>query len=124
TLAQGNLLAAWLAWSEGPFLKRLARHWVVIASLYCVWAIGVVLAALPKEVQMICLTIALAVPLVSVAAQFPLWIARQWFGWRITRAGSEDELVQERPLTIRGLMLATLVGAVAFTLGRVVPRRH
>src|SRR5262245_15059190 len=31
-LAQGNLLAAWLAWSEGPFFRRLATHWKIAAS--------------------------------------------------------------------------------------------
>src|SRR4029079_3750047 len=33
-LAQGNLLAAWLAWSEGRFLRRLATHWKIAAGLF------------------------------------------------------------------------------------------
>src|SRR5438128_1243400 len=28
-IAQGNLLAAWLVWSPGPFLRRLAIHWSI-----------------------------------------------------------------------------------------------
>src|SRR3954471_2446494 len=40
-IAQGNLLAAWLVWSPGPFLRRLAIHWVIAISLYLVWRVGV-----------------------------------------------------------------------------------
>jgi len=39
-LAQGNLLAAWLAWSEGSFLHRLATHWKIVVGLYSIWAVG------------------------------------------------------------------------------------
>ena len=55
-------------------------------------------------------TVALGVPLVSLAAQFPLWVTRQLFGWRLVR---EEHPTQLSPfpttqrLTIRDLMLAT-----------------
>ena len=39
-LAQGCLLAAWVAWGNGPFGRRLAAHWIVAASLYAVWLVG------------------------------------------------------------------------------------
>src|SRR5689334_2020212 len=120
-LGQGNVLAAWLAWSEGPFLRRLARHWIAAVLLYGAGAIGVTIAALPHEARVACVMIGLAVPLVSLAAQFPLWVTRQWFGWRITHAMSEGEMTQEQPLTIRGLMLATLLVGVAVALARVAP---
>src|SRR4029453_2540951 len=63
-------------------------------------------------------TVALGVPLVSIAAQFPLWVARQWFGWRLVREQAEGA---EPPLAIRDLMLATLVVAVSLALARLAP---
>jgi hypothetical protein len=118
-LAQGNLLAAWLAWSEGPFLRRLARHWIIAAGLYSVWLVGLLLAG-DHEIWHIALTVALGVPLVSIAAQFPLWVARQWFGWRLVREPA-DSAPGEPPLAIRDLMLATLVVAASLALARVAP---
>ena len=118
-LAQGNLLAAWLAWSEGPFLIRLTRHWAIAAVLYLVWVAGFSLAGV-NQFAVFGLSVGLFVPLVSLAAQTPLWIAWQSFGWRLIRrervpAGSRS------PLTIRRLMTATLVAAATFGLARLAP---
>ena len=120
-LAQGNLLAAWLAWSEGPFLRRLARHWMIAAGLYLIWLLGFGLAlAGGRMPPILAATVALGVPLVSIAAQFPLWVARQWFGWRLVR-GAAAAAVPEPPLAIRDLMVATLVVAASLALARVAP---
>jgi hypothetical protein len=97
------------------------RHWIVAAALFCVWAVGVALASPPNESRMAWLTIGFAVPVVSMGAQLPPWIARQWIGWRITQAEFDEEMPSERPLTIRGLMLATLLVAVTFAIARLVP---
>jgi hypothetical protein len=118
-LAQGNSLAAWLAWSEGPFLRRLATHWKIAAGLYLVWLFGLTFAGAHVPLQ-IAGTVALGVPLVSIAAQFPLWLARQWLGWRLVR-GAADAAPPEPPLAIRDLMLATLVVAVSLALARLAP---
>ena len=121
-LAQGNLLAAWLAWSDGPFLRRLATHWKIAASLYLIWLVGFGLArGGNREAPHIAATVALGVPLVSLAAQFPLWVAREWFGWRLVREQEEADHSGEPPLAIRDLMLATLVVAVSLALARLTP---
>jgi hypothetical protein len=134
-LAQGCLLAAWLAWGDGPFLRRLAAHWIVAASLYAVWLMGFGVAnalfgSIPPQIAA---TVALGVPLVSLAAQFPLWVTRQLFGWRLVREqadeGQSSELPKTPPsqppkterLSIRDLMLATVVVAVTFALARLAP---
>jgi len=122
-LAQGNLLAAWLAWGDEPFLRRLLTHWKIAAGLYLVWLVGFGLVALtnnrlPPQIAAI---VALGVPLVSIAAQFPLWVARQWFGWRLVREQAEAAHPSEPPLAIRDLMLATLIVAVALALARLAP---
>jgi hypothetical protein len=122
-LAQGNLLAAWLAWGDGPFLRRLLTHWKIAAGLYLIWLVGFGLA-LSRDAQvppLIAAIVALGVPLVSIAAQFPLWVARQWFGWRLVREQAEAAHPSEPPLAIRDLMLATLVVAVALALARLAP---
>jgi hypothetical protein len=120
-IAQGNLLAAWLAWGGGPFLRRLLTHWKIAAGLYLVWLVGfalVVLAGNPVPPGLAA-TVALGVPLISLGAQFPLWVARQWRGWRLVREHAEGTLPSEPPLSIRDLMVATVVVAVALALARL-----
>lgn len=126
-LAQGCLLAAWVAWGDGPFLRRLETHWKVAACLYAIWLVGFGLAVarsgrIPLQIAA---TVALGVPLVSLAAQFPLWVTRQLFGWHLVREEA-DALQHSQPpksqrLTIRDLMLATLVVAVTLALARLAP---
>ncbi|HZL89666.1 MAG TPA: hypothetical protein VFB96_14980 [Pirellulaceae bacterium] len=122
-LAQGNLLAAWLAWGDEPFLRRLLTHWKIAAGLYLVWLVGFGLVALTNNrlPPQIAAVVALGVPLVSLAAQFPLWLARQIFGWRLVREQAEAAPPSEPPLAIRDLMLATLIVAVALALARLAP---
>ena len=121
-LAQGNLLAAWLAWSSGPFLRRLARHWSIAFGLYLIWLVGFGLATGgDREAPAVAAAVALGVPLVSLAAQLPLWIARQWFGWRLVRDGAGGPPTIEPRLSIRDLMIATLVVATALALVRLAP---
>jgi len=120
TLAQGCLLAAWLAWSCQPFWKRLAGHWIVAAILYLVWLAGLMLTDQTNEAARVAVTVGLAVPLISVAAQLPLWIARHLFGWRLVRNGGEDGADREA-LSIRDLMTATVVVALALALVRAAP---
>jgi hypothetical protein len=121
TLGQGNLLAAWLAWSEGPFLRRLMQHWIAALLLYFAWAMGVWIAGPPAWVTLTCVSVGLAVPLISLAAQLPLWVTRVWLGWRIVRTSEKDGVGSEEPMTIRGLMGTTLLVALALTLARMVP---
>ena len=142
-LAQGCLLAAWVAWGDGPFLRRLEAHWSVAACLYLVWLVGFGLAvALSGRIPpKIAATVALGVPLVSLAAQFPLWVTRQLFGWHLVREEADLAKNSQLPktprsppskterspppkterLTIRDLMLATLVVAVTLALARLAP---
>jgi hypothetical protein len=116
-LAQGNLLAAWLAWCEGPFFTRLTRHWIVAAILYLVWAAGLALSQFGQFAEASSV-VGLTVPLVSIAAQTPLWIARQTFGWRLIR-GEEKNDTSPAPLSIRDLMTATVLVALSLALARL-----
>jgi hypothetical protein len=121
-LAQGNLLAAWLAWSELPFGQRLTWHWIVAALLYLVWAAGLAISATvaPVNFAEVSSIIGLSVPLVSIAAQTPLWIVRQIFGWRLIHGDAKDD-TRPAPLSIRHLMWATVLVALALALARLAP---
>ena len=41
-LAEGFVLAAWLVWGGGSFLKRLAIHWIAVIVLGLVWLLGAI----------------------------------------------------------------------------------
>jgi hypothetical protein len=121
-LAQGNLLAAWLAWGDVPFLRRLWTHWIIAIGLYLVWLVGMGLAVGDDpDTPDVAATVALGVPLISLAAQLPLWLVRYLLGWRLVRETAEAVPPSEPPLSIRDLMLATLVVAAALALARLAP---
>jgi hypothetical protein len=118
-LAQGCLLAAWLAWSDQPFWRRLRRHWIVAAILYLVWAAGLAVSR-PGEFASASAFIGLSAPLVSFAAQVPLWIARLTFGWRLIRGDRKNDAGLAR-LSIRDFMKATALIALTLALARLAP---
>lgn len=118
-LAQGCLLAAWLALGDQPFWQRLTRHWIVAAILYLVWAAGLAVGQ-NSQLAVVGIMVGLSVPLVSIGAQMPLWFARQAFGWRLIR-GEEKNDAGPAPLAIRDLMMATVLVALALALARLAP---
>jgi hypothetical protein len=133
-LAQGCLLAAWLAWGDQPYWQRALRHWIVAAILYLVWVaglwVGVRALGQPNQFRPLSLMVGLSVPLMSIAAQLPLWIARQIFGWRLTRCehvpgemktSEENDGKHHTRLSIRDLMTATVMVALALALARWAP---
>jgi hypothetical protein len=123
TLAQGSLLAAWLVLSESPFSRRLLWHWVIAGSLCCIWLVGLALAAPRQNFCEVGFTVALTVPLVSLGAQLPFWFVRLLFGWRLVRitAPLNTAPSAEQPLSIRDLLLATLIVGVSFAVARLSP---
>lgn len=118
-LAQGCLLAAWMAWSVRPFWQRFTRHWIVASILYLVWVAGLAVRH-PNEFPRVSSFVGLSFPLVSIAAQTPLWIVRQMFGWRLVRGGPSN-VADPAPLSIRDLMVATVMIALAMALARLAP---
>jgi hypothetical protein len=120
-LAQGCLLAAWLAWGDEPFGRRLIQHWCIAGVLCAVWLGGVFASVGQDDFTLVAFTIAMTVPLISVAAQLPLWLVRQSFGWRLVRASGDDDLQRDTHWSIRDLFLATLIVAVALGIARQSP---
>lgn len=127
-LAQGSLLAAWLAWGDGPFSRRLRWHWIIAGVLCSVWLLGLMLSSPPHKFREVGFTVALTVPVVSLGAQLPMWIARLLFGWRLVRAIAPSSAAiegvvtpAEQPLSIRDLLVATLIVAASFAVARLSP---
>jgi len=120
-LAHGCLLAAWLAWGDLPFGRRLLQHWIVAGVLCVVWLVGLVTSVRGRETPQVAFTVAMTVPIISLAAQLPLWIARQLFGWRLVRITGNQSPGRDSPWTIRDLLSATLIVAVSFAIARVSP---
>ena len=50
----------------------------------------------PSQFAEVSTMVGLSVPLMSIAAQLPLWIARQMFGWRLIRGEENDGTAARR----------------------------
>ena len=114
-VAQGGVLTVLLAWGPGPFLMRLALHWCLAFGAFTVWLIGLGIAEGPRDLSDATWIVGPALPLISLAAQAPLWIARQWCGWRLVNRETPS-----RPLLIRDLMVAMLLAGVSLSAARCV----
>lgn len=125
--AQLGALTLWLVFGSGPFLLRLAVHWGVAAGLFAAWALGCAAALADgpaRELPMILTAVACALPVVSLAAQLPLWPLRTHLGWRVelpADAASGSGAGGPKPLTIRDILLGTVVTALAVAALRVYP---
>jgi len=125
-LGEVGVLTLWLVWGPGSFLRRLVVHWLAGLGLFLALAIGFVIASAggpPAEAIFEVLGTALcSLPLISLAAQLPLWPLRTYFGWRIEPAISDQPDDVPQPLAIRDLLLATVVTAVSLACLRLTPR--
>jgi hypothetical protein len=116
--AEGFVLAAWLVFGAGSFFKRLWIHWAGVAWLALAWLLGAILDdGLSGDVRDALENVPFVLPLLSVAIQLPLWVARYYFGWRLVD-GCGDQ-APEKPLGIRDLLVATAIVAVSLALIRL-----
>jgi hypothetical protein len=124
--AQLGALTLWLVFGSGPFLLRLAVHWGVTIGLFAAWALGCAAALADgpgRELPMMLTAIGCGLPVVSLAAQLPLWPLRTHLGWRVelpADAGG-SRVDGGEPLTIRDILLGTVVTALAVAALRVYP---
>ena len=137
--AQVGALTLWLVWGPGSFLRRLAVHWLAALALFAAWALGIAVAiggdGPARELPTIWGAVCCALPLVSLAAQLPLWPLRTHLGWRVERcideASPDPRLgrslalpcppdATRQPLAIRDILTGTVVTAVALAGIRAV----
>ena len=124
--AEVALATIWLVWGPGSFLRRLVVHWSVGFGLYFAWAFGFALAFSSEmaagEVPKAWGTVLCSLPIVSLAAQLPLWPLRTHFGWRIELPPRDAPLEPAQSLSIRDIILGTVVTSVSLAALRLMPQ--
>jgi hypothetical protein len=129
-----GLLAAWITWGPPALQWRLLLSWGVALTWLVAWLIGAETSGSWLDWDDVQFAL-LSLPLFGLAIQLPLWVLRAIWGWRLVKAAGEragtpepalsDEPIlthregREPPLTIRKLMLATVIVAVSFAAARV-----
>jgi hypothetical protein len=117
--AQAAALSVWLAWGPQPFWQRLWVHWSIAAFALVAWLFGLVLAEEWDDVDGLEKVLPMAL-LFGLTVQLPLWVVRGIWGWRLTleqeaASGADDKL------TIRDLMVGTVIVAVSLAVARTSP---
>lgn len=122
--AQGALHAVWCVFAPVNSPKRFAVAAVAALLWSGAWAVGFFAVVhhhvyIDDEIWRIALAVVLCLPLIVIAIQAPLWLARIWFRWRVRhdRAGSDED--STAPLRIRHIMIGTAVVGLALGLVRV-----
>lgn len=118
-ISQFALLTLWLVWSEGPFVKRLAIHWMCVIALWIGWALGALTIKEPEILEILQVT-ACSLPLIMLAIQLPFWPLRIYFGWRIEHKGFSD-FIPLTKLSIRDMVMGTIVTSLSLAALRLVP---
>lgn len=124
--AQVALIAVWIPLAPGTLVSRVASGTAVALILFGMFLLGASLSVQVGDIgdrtgflhfiySCVC-----GFPLISLAAQAPLWIVRVGLRWHLTLPGKKRETPTERPLAIRDLFTATAAVAVVFALARLV----
>ena len=124
-LGEVGSLTLWLVFGPGELALRLLVHWTVAFCLFLALGVGFVVAAadgggFPGEAlgAAVC-----SLPMISLAAQLPLWPLRTHFGWRVERRAASADENGSQALSIRDLFFGTVVTAVSLACLRLTPHR-
>ena len=122
--AEGGLHAIWCVLAPVRFAKRLAIGVGVGLVLYGAWALGHAASiagrgSLHDRYWGYVLTGLLCLPLLSIAIQSPLWLARIWLGWRVGHRANPFRGSEVEAFRIRHLLGATAVVALALSAVRL-----
>ncbi len=126
-VAQIGLLNLGLVFISEPFEKRLAMAWCVALVCYLCWLLGYCHVQtqgtrVSVHWEQVVVTVACLSPLIALATQFPLWVARLVLGWRLVRARPQDEPAPaETKLSILNLLTTTAVVAISVAAARAIP---
>lgn len=106
----------WTVWSKRPLWQRVLIGTLVLEALWACFVLGIAMSEPgPPDGEAIRLT-ACSMPLVTLCVAAPLWALRIYAQWQIVPSGG---LPLDQPLSIRGILGATLVVAVAVSLVRL-----
>ncbi len=119
--AQGALHAVWCVLAPVGFIKRLAVGVGTGLILFGAWALGFLVSEkfLPPDFREIVRTGLLCLPLMAIAIQSPLWLARTCFGWRVARGGDPSRPSGGATFALRDIFIATAVVALALSAARL-----
>lgn len=133
-MSQPAVLSIWGVLGAGQFWKRMAATLAAVVLLFACWGVGLVGAAINDARQYrdvmaevvselsfllddVLMVVMLCFPLFLLVVQAPLWPVRIWLGWRIEHQHEDSDA--PRPLSIRDMMIATVVVAGVLGLTRL-----
>jgi hypothetical protein len=121
-----GLATLWLVWGPGSFGWRVFVHWTTALGLFVSWALGALASFtgahnFPPNVPEGFTAILLTLPILSLAAQLPLWPLRTHLGWRLERQSAVNAAAGPHSLSIRDMILGTVATAVALACLRLMP---
>jgi hypothetical protein len=129
-LAQVGLLSVGMTLGHESFLRRLTICCALAMVLLVLWIAGASttmhlgrLIELPLRREGRMLTVGM--PVIFLASQIPLWIARIYFGWRFEQPLPTDPATapaspSEGKLSLRDLFITTALISVVLGLGRLI----
>lgn len=120
---EGGLHAIWCVLAPVSFFKRLAVGIGAGAILFGAWALGYAIGIsqggyLRGNYWETVRTGLLCLPLLAIAIQSPLWIARGWLGWRILYGCDTSAGLRVERIRIGDLLTAMAVVAMALSAVR------
>ncbi len=117
--SQFALAGIWLPLSSNSIVIRTVGTIAIGLIWYGCWAVGMLhnheLDIGPRYLIAVLLNLFLTLPLICLAVQFPFWLLRICFQWRLQEPTALQPSGRE-PISIKDLMVATLVVAVALGL--------
>jgi hypothetical protein len=125
--AQAALLTVGLVFGSGPLWQRLLIHWASALLLTFAWFLGFSGSfqgnAFSDRKWQEAMRGVCVLPIISLTIQAPLWMIRCFFGWRFVQPSRLplEDASPDANLTIRDLMLATVVVALSLTISRLAP---
>ncbi|MEN6338154.1 MAG: hypothetical protein ABFE01_28185, partial [Phycisphaerales bacterium] len=120
-ISQINLIAVWAALAPGNIVLRLS--WSSLLTLMMWYALLAGSMGTTHEFNL-CDALVLGASLLTgvLILQVPLWVAKKWFRWRLSR-GAEDAgqfALEDRQFSLQHLLLAMLLWAIALSPLRAV----
>jgi hypothetical protein len=114
-----------LVWSQGSFVLRLVIHWLLAIALYCCWAAALtVVSSLEnwgtESTLEATRAVLMALPVVCLAVQAPLWCLRIYGGWRLETSNRSAAPYAPAQVSLGDILLGTAIVAVSLTLWRLM----
>ena len=118
---QLGMLAIWAVLGPQRFLVRFLGSFTVTTLLWCGLLAGMVMTGRGPPSFREGAEVTLMLPMVFLAAQFPLWVLKMATGWRIVVEYTVDDplAMQSRQFGLQEMLGVTTIVAVALGLARL-----